>query len=279
MAHYSVIVAVEDRRLVAWATRDFLHPVPAAALVVAAGDEVLWFCESGELQLVFEESPFQTGILEINVPRGRPTPPETGVGRAGRQREVFRYAVRSDTGADRPPEGVAHVIVEAPSAAAAESQDTRQAKRGARLGRPQEFILDTREGEVLDRARGEVPMATHRLKVRKGAGNKVDYEYKKDGNLDDVSKAIPYLIVKKKDEVEFAAPADGAVVVAFGADGSPFADGASVVLVGKGKAISKLIADPVDKKIIGYKYTAVLLEDIDTNIFLDDPHIIIDNTG
>jgi hypothetical protein len=280
VAHYSVVVAVENRRLVAWATRDFRHPVPAAALVIAAGDEVLWFCDSGQLQLVFEASPFQSGIREITVPRGRSSPPEIGAGRAGRQRDVFKYAIRFEIGADRPAESVAHIIVEATSVGVADSHDTRQEKRGAGLVRPQESILNTREGEVLDRAQGEVPMVKHKLKIKKvSAGSKVEYDYEKDGSSVDVSHAIPYLIVKPKDQLEFEAPADGAVIIAFGGDGTPFADGVSVVFLGKGKTTPKLIREPEEKKIIAYKYTAVLVKDIDSNIFIDDPHVIIDNEG
>jgi len=278
VAHYSVIVAVESGRLVARATRDFLIPVPAAALVIAPGDEVLWFCDSGELRLLFEESPFQTGILEIEVSRGKPTPPETVVGLASRQREVFRYAVRFDNGSDRPAKGVAYVIVEAPAIARAESQGAKQAKSGARLGRPEEFVLDMREGEFLDRSGGEGSTVKHKLKVKK-SGNKVDYDYEKGGSSTPVSEAVPYLIVKKFDLVEFEAPVDGVVIVAFRGDESPFADGVSLLLLRPGEKDSKTIRDLVAKKTIGYKYTTVLLQDLDTKIYVDDPQIIVDNSG
>jgi len=280
VAHYSVVVAVENRRLVAWATRDFLHPVPAAALVIAAGDEVLWFCESAELRLVFEASPFQSGIREITVPRGRSSPPEIGAGRAGRQRDVFRYAIRSAIGADRPADGVAHIIVEARSAAGADSNHSRQAKSGANSGHPQDFILDTREGEILDRAQGEVAMAKHKLKLKKGTGNKVECDYQKDDKNANASGAYPYLIVKSNDKVEFEAPADAALVVAFGAAGSPFVGGTNLLRAGKGtKTDIQIIRDPGAPTFFAFKYTAVLLYDLDADFILEDPHVIIDNEG
>ena len=278
MAHYSVIVAVESGRLVARATRDFLIPVPAAALVIAPGDEVLWFCDSGELRLLFEESPFQTGILEIEVSRGKPTPPETVVGLASRQREVFRYAVRFDNGSDRPAKGVAYVIVEAPAIARAESQGAKQAKSGARLGRPEEFVLDMREGEYLDRSGGDASMVVkHKLKIKKTSNN-VDYDYEKDTIGAPKAQAIPYMVVKPKDEIRFEAPNNGVVIIAFGPNGSPF-DGPAVVVVDKGQYKEKTVRELVDKKFVGYKYTTILLEDLGPNIFVDDPQIIVDNSG
>jgi hypothetical protein len=266
VAHYSVFVALEDGRLVARATRDFLLPVSAAVLVVAADDEISWLCESGELQLVFEQSPFQSGVREIGIPRGGSAPPEARIVRTGNQPEVFRYAVRLDSGADRPAEGVAYIIVEA-----------------GKPGRSEAFIFESRDREFLNRAPGEDSMAavTHTLKISKGSVSKNVYDYVKvddDDSKKNRAHTSPDFVVKPGDKVVFQALSPGITIIAFGPDGSPF-DGAVFVLKQNDTTDRLRIKDHTgkDKVCFGYKYTTVVVDS--TDAIVDDPQVIVDNTG
>jgi len=256
VAHYFVKIAVEGEALVARATRDFLEPVPAASLALAAGDDVVWFSDSGRLRLRFEQSPFVSGRFDLQAEPGLEMAPEIV---AARPSTAIRYTVLLRA-ATRAYGATAGLAVGSRRAAGAET-----------------LTFDHGGEEVLARIPGEIRMASHSIELKKGGG-KIDYDYRLNGAATDVAKAIPYLVLKKYDTLDFWS-SDGAVIISY-KGGSPYADGATVVWAAKGEKAAGTIKEPDRKEIVGFKYTAILVNDPDdkTKVYMDDPHIIIDNT-